>query len=79
MATNIAKQSGVVSLTAGSARPRYFPTGDKSYYFSEDGLTLYVTFGTIQFNVPFSDLQINGLTPPTVSAAETLLKVVFGT
>lgn len=79
MATNIQKQSGVVSITVGDARPRYFPSGDKNYYFSEDGNTLYVTFGTTTFNVAFSDLRINGLPPVSVSAADTLLRVVFGT
>jgi hypothetical protein len=77
--TNIQKQSGVISITVGSARPRYFPTGDKTYYFSEDGAVLYVTFGTVTFNVAFTDLRINGLTPVSVSAADTLLRVVFGT
>jgi len=84
MATNISKQSGVISVTVGAAQPLYYFGATGSYVPFDDSTGFIVTIrqGVNEndtYKIALSDLTVNGQTPENFTTAKVLLNAVFGT
>lgn len=76
---NFTKVSGVVrieSTVQGSLAYKSFfsPRGELTH----KGNTIYITVNGIPLQFEYTDLQVNGQTPSTLSEAITLLTSIFG-
>lgn len=80
MATNISKASGVLFVTQGTQNPTSYFGATGSYQFTDDNTQIIIKIGsTPSIITAWTNVQVNGQTPSTVTEAKTLLNSIFGT
>lgn len=75
------KVSGMLIITQTSGLPKYYGAtalAEGKFSPSSDGLTVNVTVGGDNYNIPYADVQVTATRAVTLSSSLTLLNSIFG-
>lgn len=75
---NITKISGVISFTQDSNQPKSYFGSRGKYTVGSDDVTIQIQINEDNYQVAYTNLQVNGQTPVSIAVAKILLTAVLG-
>lgn len=79
MAINFSKVSGVIRVQTDTALPKSYISQPTRFYPNPAGDGFIIFIGDDSYSVLYTNMQVNGQAPSTMTTASTLLTALFGT